>query len=91
MHAYIQTASTRADGTREAFLTQRVDYKHAPMPHHRAGLTWTASGYGARIPTEHLVRYGGRWRRVYCHVYSNAGTLYIGRRLRDGFVVNLQE
>lgn len=92
MHAYIQTASERADGSRDSFLTQRVDYKHAPMPHHASPhLTWTASGYGARIPTEHMVRYGGRWRRVYRYIYSNSGTLFIGRRLRDGFIVNLQD
>lgn len=90
MEAFIQTASTRPDGTREAFLTQRVDYRHAPMWHQREGLTWNASGYGARIPTEHMVRYDGRWRRVYCYRYSNIGTLFIGRSIRDGLIVNLQ-
>lgn len=90
VEAFIQTASTRPDGTREAFLTHRVDYRHTPMPHHRRGLTWTASGYGARIPTEHMVNYGNRWRRVYCYRYSNIGTLFIGRSIRDGLIVNLQ-
>lgn len=90
MEAFIQTCSERPDGTRDSFLTVRVPYRHAPMPHHRAGLTWTASGYGARIPTEHQVKYAGRWRRVYCYVYSNCGTLFIGKRCRDGFIVNLQ-
>ena len=37
-----------------------------------------ASGYGNRIPTDFMIKYQGRWRRVYCCCYSNSGTLYIG-------------
>ena len=48
-----------------------------PMAHHKAGLQFTASGYGGRIPTRWMIRYAGRWRRVYMMVYSNAGTAYI--------------
>lgn len=43
------------------------------------GLSYTASGYGKRIPTEYMVKYNGKWRRVYCRIYSNSGTLYIGK------------
>lgn len=39
----------------------------------------TASGYGKRIPTEYMVKFNGKWRRVYCRIYSNNGTLYIGK------------
>ena len=42
----------------------------------KAGLTWTATGYGAKIPTEYMVWNGKRWQRVYCAICSNNGTLY---------------
>jgi hypothetical protein len=36
------------------------------------------SGYGSRIPTAYRVRtIDSRWRRVYCAIYSNSGTLYV--------------
>ncbi len=49
------------------------------MPHHKAGLDYTASGYGRKIPTTRMVRIPGskRWRRVYCCIYSNIGTCYV--------------
>jgi hypothetical protein len=37
----------------------------------------SASGYGGKIPTRHMLRYAGRWRRVYVMCYSNSGTAYI--------------
>jgi len=37
----------------------------------------TASGYGGKIPTRHMIRYAGRWRRVYAMLYSNSGTAYV--------------
>jgi hypothetical protein len=40
----------------------------------------TATGYGRKLPTAWLIKYGhGRdvWRRVYCVCFSNSGTLYI--------------
>lgn len=59
------------------FLTESVEVKRQPMAHHLAGLCFTATGYGSRIPTEYMVKWCGRWRRVYCRIYSNNGTLYI--------------
>jgi hypothetical protein len=37
----------------------------------------TQSGYGGKIPTRYLVRYAGRWRRVYTMIYGNGGTAYV--------------
>jgi hypothetical protein len=53
------------------------EFIDAPMPHHKAGLTWTATGYGAAIPTTLMVRYKGHLRRVYCRIYSNGGTCFV--------------
>lgn len=74
----------------EPMSTESVEAKESPMPHHAAGLSWTATGYGERIPTTYMVRVEGRWRRVYCYLISNSGTLFIGRNLRTGTVVDIE-
>jgi len=47
----------------------------------------TQSGYGKRIPTQHMIRHNGKWRRVYCCIYSNIGTCYITDKNGDWIVV----
>ena len=79
MQAYIQTKHARPDGTADSFSTSRAEHKHAPLWWHKQGLQFTATGYGKRIPTEHMIKHNGRWRRVYCCIFSNSGTLYIGK------------
>jgi hypothetical protein len=61
--------------------------KESPMLHHKLGLQYTATGYGARIPTTQMIHYCGKWRRVYCAIFSNAGTCYIGKR-SDNLIVS---
>ena len=34
-------------------------------------------GYGDKIPTQYMVFIDNKWRRVYCRIYSNIGTLYV--------------
>lgn len=55
-----------------------VDWKESPLSWQIRGLTYTASGYGRRIPSRYMVLWEGRWRRVYVCQYGNAGTAYIG-------------
>jgi hypothetical protein len=43
----------------------------------------TVSGYGSAVPTQHMIRYAGTWRRVYAMVYGNSGTPYVKVRGRD--------
>jgi len=64
-----------------------LESKEAPLWWHQQGLSYTATGYGKRIPTRHMVRYNGKWRRVYCAIYSNIGTCYIGK-LEDNLIIN---
>ena len=59
--------------------TVLVEAKDAPLWWHRKGLSYTASGYGARIPSATMVKWAGRWRRVYVACFGNAGTAYIGK------------
>ena len=42
------------------------------------GLSYTATGYGSKIPTQYMIKtIDERWRRVYCAIYSNVGTCYV--------------
>jgi hypothetical protein len=44
------------------------------------GLSQTATGYGSRLATEHMVKVEGagpRWRRVYAICYSNVASFYV--------------
>ena len=47
------------------------------LPHHRAGLQYTNTGYGSKIPSQYKTKVGNRWYRVYFMIYSNSGTPYI--------------
>lgn len=79
MKYYVHTKCFRHDGTTDSHRTFEVESKDAPMSHHLRGLSYTASGYGKRIPTNTMVKFEGKWRRVYMCQYSNAGTAYIGK------------
>lgn len=89
MRAYIHTKARRADGTFDSFLTQEFEIKEKPLPWQLAGLQYAASGYGARVPTTYMVRYNGRWRRVYCRIYSNVGGLFIGKKFDECLTVQI--
>jgi hypothetical protein len=55
-------------------------FYRAPIDGRRPGQG--ADGYGRKIATDYAVRYGTR--RVYCCIFSNAGSLYVvdsGERL----------
>lgn len=78
MQAFLHTCSVN-NGRRECFLTREVPVKHSPLEWQKRGLQFTASGYGSRIPTEYMIKVDGRWRRVYCCICSNIGTLFIGK------------
>lgn len=53
---------------------KRID---APLWWQIKGLSYTATGYGSKIPTRSKIEVDGRLYRVYCRVYSNSGTCYI--------------
>lgn len=90
MKAYIHTKARRAGGGFDSYQTQAVEVKEKPLWWQEAGLSYTASGYGSRIPTRYMVKLNGRWRRVYCIVYSNSGTLFLGRSFDECLTVQIQ-
>ena len=51
--------------------------KEDPLPWQKRGLRETMSGYGKKLTTSRKVFFEGRWYRVYCCIYSNAGSCYI--------------
>ena len=76
---FVHSKHVRPDGSFDTFYTQEVEAKRKPLWWQERDLSFTATGYGRRIPTDRMVRFNGKWRRVYCCIYSNAGTCYIGR------------
>lgn len=80
LSAYLQHGA----GTRGPFRTEAVPVKETTAPRNNS-----MTGYGSRIPTAYMVKVDNRWRRVYCAIFSNSGTLYIGARPRDGVVVTI--
>jgi hypothetical protein len=68
-------ATLRHDAGRQ-WIYDEVPCEAKPGP--RSGNT--QSGYGSRIPTDYIVKYLGRWHRVYCRIFSNIGTTYIRSR-----------
>lgn len=53
------------------------EVQDSPLWWQKQGLQYTASGYGAKIPTQYKAFVHGKFRRVYCKIYSNAGTCFV--------------
>ena len=56
-----------------------LEHKEKELWWQKLNLMYTATGYGRKIPTTHMVKLpdSNHWRRVYCCIYSNIGTLYV--------------
>ena len=80
---YVHVKNRRDHGSLDSLATITVDVREQILPWQARGLSYTRSGYGGRIPTQYMVRFNGKWRRVYCAIYSNSGTLYIGNLGKD--------
>lgn len=78
-HMYLHIRSFRTDGTSDCLQTVKVEYRESPLWWQLRGLQQTASGYGKRLATTRMVKFNGRWRRVYVCCFSNSGTAYIGK------------
>ena len=61
------------------YYLDELEHKVKPLWWQERGLMYTATGYGRKIPTDKMVKIPGspRWRRVYCCIFSNAGTCYV--------------
>lgn len=54
-----------------------TDLVDNPLWWHKRGLMQTATGYGRKLTTSMMIHFNGRLRRIYCCIYSNAGSCYI--------------
>ena len=61
------------------------DYKTKTdlLPGQKRGLVYTSTGFGKKIPTDRMIKYNNRWYRIYCCIFSNAGTCYISTKNGD--------
>ena len=72
------------------YAIEDLEHKTELTAWQRAGLQYTATGYGKKIPTTRMVKLPGsnRWRRVYCCIYSNIGTCYVEDKNGDWIVIH---
>jgi len=72
----------------DSYYLEELERKQEPLAWQKQGLSYTATGYGKKIPTTRMVRLPNdpRWRRVYCCIYSNIGTCYVTKG-RDWIVI----
>ena len=82
---YLQ--NRRNDGSIDHMAPIELETISKPLWWQERGLTYTATGYGKRIPTSYMVKHNNKWRRVYCCIYSNVGTCYIGK-MSDHLTIN---
>lgn len=61
---------------------------HHMTPAQRLGLSYSATGYGSKIPTEYMVLHNNRIKRVYVCIWSNVGTLFIMSKGKQLVVVS---
>lgn len=62
--------------------------REKPLPWQKRGLMYTATGYGKKIPTTKQLYILGRWRRVYCSIFSNSGVCFV---IIEGHEVNVDD
>lgn len=55
----------------------QLQLKESLLPWQKLGLSYTATGYGAKIPTRFKIYVNNRWYRIYTCIFSNVGTNYI--------------
>ena len=92
MQAYLHIKQVRPDGTMDTFHDVTVEAKVSQLWWQEKGLSYTASGYGKRIPTRYMVQLNGKWRRVYCVIFSNSGTYYIGDYFKkSGEIITVED
>jgi hypothetical protein len=89
--AFVHGSYYREDGNIDTCYTVEVPIVEKPLWWQERGLSYTSTGYGSRIPTRYMVQFNGKWRRVYCRVYSNNGTLYIGKLNKTGERLIIQQ
>jgi hypothetical protein len=71
-----------------------IDYEEKNLIERRLwwqkqNLSYTASGYGKKIPTTKMLKIGKKLYRIYCMIYSNSGSCYIEKNKQKFFLLHL--
>lgn len=77
MEAYLHFGSPFTSEQPSPRLTVSTEVKEDLLWWQKRGLMFTKTGYGKRIPTTYKVKHEGKWKRVYCTIYSNSGVCYV--------------
>ncbi len=86
--AYLNTKQVNLSGGFNAYQTIEVPVKiSAQLP--KKGRT--VAGYGSQLPTRYMIKVSNRWLRVKAVCYSNATTLYVGKKYNQCLTVTIQE
>ena len=70
------------------YLPNNLQYKSELLWYHKRNLMQTATGYGHKLVTEYKVHYNNKWYRIYCHCFSNIGSLYIVSKGKNIYIKN---
>lgn len=62
------------------------DLIYAPLEWQRRGYQQTASGYGAKLTSPHMISFEGRLRRIYLTCYGNSGSAWFTYKRKKIFV-----
>ena len=60
----------------KGLFADKSELLEAPLDWQKAGLTYTASGYGTKIPTRYKISFNGKQYRLYATHYSNAASTW---------------
>ena len=62
------------------------DLVYTPLDWQKQGLQQTASGYGRKLTMPHKVSFNGKLYRLYCTIFSNAGSVWFTAKGNKIFV-----
>ncbi len=64
------------DTMRGQIVVNPCELIESPLWFHRAGLSETSSGYGAKLTTAYKIHFCGRLYRLYSTCYGNAASVW---------------
>jgi hypothetical protein len=89
MEAYIHFGGAFTSEQPSSRLTIQTEVKEEFLWWQKRNLMYTSTGFGRRIPTTYMVKHNNRWKRVYCRIFSNSGTLFIEEKRKPIATVDI--
>jgi hypothetical protein len=73
-------------GAGSIYADSTEDFAYSPLGWQRAGLSQTATGYGAKLATRYLINFSGKLFRLYNTCYGNASSTWFITKGKKIFV-----